>query len=192
MPPPALALLEFSSIAVGTLASDAVMKKAGVALVRAGSVQPGKYAVLFNGEVGDVEESFYEGRRVGASALVDSVLLPDVEPRVHEAILGRRRDWGDDAVGIIETCTLAAVIRAADAGVKGASVEIVEIRLGDGLGGKGIAQFAGLRADVEAAVEIGAGAIADRTDKPFVTVISRFDDVLRENLSKSTRFGEGW
>ena len=188
--PPAIALLEFSSIAVGTRASDALMKKSPVTLLRAGSLQPGKYAVLFSGEVADVEESYVEGRRVGEAALLDQVFLPDVDRRVYAAVLGRRGDWRDDAVGIIETPTLAATVRAADAAVKGANVEIVEIRLGDGLGGKGLAHFSGLRADVEAAIEIGSAAIADRPQPPCTTIISRFDDELRGNLAKTTRFAE--
>lgn len=189
--PPALALLEFSSIAVGTCASDALLKRASISLLRAGSLQPGKYAILFSGGVADVEESFFEGRRIGEKMLLDEVLLCDVDRRVYAAVLGQRGDWLTDAVGIIETSTLAAVIQAADAAVKGAEVEIVEIRLGDGLGGKGLAHFAGLRADVEAAIEIGCRAIADRHQPPCVTVMSRFDEILRNNLSKSTQFREG-
>ncbi|MFQ5428851.1 MAG: BMC domain-containing protein [Phycisphaerae bacterium] len=191
MPPhPAIALLEFSGIAVGTRASDAVAKKAPVSILRAGSLQPGKYAILFAGSVAAVEESFVEGRRVGEAAILDQVLLPDVHPRVHAAVLGRRGDWQDDAIGIIETQTLAAVIRAADAAVKGAEVELVEIRLGDGLGGKGLAHFSGLRADVEAALEIGVAAISDRADPPCTTIISRFDEALRARLARTTRFAE--
>src|SRR4030067_10159 len=57
-----------------------------------------------------------------------------------------------------ETTSVASTIMAADAGVKGAEVHLVEIRLGDGLGGKGIVLYSGLVADVEAAVEIGAAA----------------------------------
>lgn len=187
---PAIALLEFSSIAVGTRASDAVAKKAPVSILRAGSLQPGKFAILFSGEVAAVEESYVEGARVGEAAILDRVLLSDVHPRVYDAILGRRGDWQDDAIGIIETAGLAAVIQSADAAVKGADVEIVQIRLGDGLGGKGLAHFSGLLADVEAAIEIGSAAIADRPNSPQTTVIPRFDTVVRDNLTKSTRFAE--
>jgi len=187
---PAIALLEFSSIAVGTRAADAIAKKAPVDIVRAGSLQPGKFAILFAGEVAAVDESFVEGLRVGEAALVDSVLLPNVHRRVHDAVLGRRGDWQFDAVGVIETATLAAVIQAADAAVKGADVQIVEIRLGDGLGGKGLAHVSGLLADVEAAIQIGSQAVADRTPAPQTTIIARFDEHLRDQLARSTRFAE--
>ena len=188
---PALALLEFSSIALGTRASDALVKKAPISVVRAGSLQPGKFAILFSGDVAAVEESFVEGRRVGEAAIVDQVFLPDVDRRVHSAVLGRLGDWLDDAIGIIETPTLAATLQAADAAVKGANVEMVELRLGDGLGGKGLAHYAGLLADVEAAIQIGSAAIADRPQPPCTTVIPRFESALRANLARSSRFAEG-
>ncbi|HWL91943.1 MAG TPA: BMC domain-containing protein [Phycisphaerae bacterium] len=194
MPPllPALALLEFSSIAAGTRAADAIAKKAPVTLVRVGTLQPGKFAILFAGDVASVEESFAEGRRRGESALVDSVLLPDVHPAVSEAVLGTRGDWGNDALGIIETPTLAAILQAADAAMKGANVSIAEIRLGDGLGGKGLAYFGGLLADVQAAVEIGCAALGERRASACVTVIPRLDEDVRRRLEPSTRFGQGW
>lgn len=187
---PALGLLEFSSIALGTRASDALMKKAPVTLIRAGTLQPGKYAIVFSGDTASVDESFVEGRRIGEAALLDSVFLPDIHPRVLDATNGMQGDWGDETIGIIETATLAAVVRAADAAIKGASVEMVSIRLGDGLGGKGLAHFSGLLADVEAAIEIGTAAIADRPRPPCTSIIPRFDDVLRANLGKTTRFWE--
>jgi microcompartment protein CcmL/EutN len=187
---PAIALLEFASIAVGTRASDALAKKAPVSILRAGSLQPGKYAILFSGDVAAVEESYVEGSRVGESAILDRVLLCDVHPQVYDAILGRRGDWQDDALGIIETASLAAVIQSADAAIKGADVEIVQIRMGDGLGGKGLAHVSGLLADVEAAIEIATAAIADKPQAPQTTVIPRFNKDVRENLSKSTRFAE--
>jgi len=187
---PAIALLEFASIAVGTRASDALAKKAPVSILRAGSLQPGKYAILFSGDVAAVEESYVEGSRVGESAILDRVLLCDVHPQVYDAILGRRGDWQDDALGIIETASLAAIIQSADAAIKGADVEIVQIRLGDGLGGKGLAHVSGLLADVEAAIEIATAAIADKPQAPQTTVIPRFNKDVRENLSRSTRFAE--
>ena len=56
---------------------------------------------------------------------------------------------------------MAAIIDAADAGVKGAHVRLLELRLGDGLGGKGYLLFDGSVADVEAAVAIAASGSTD-------------------------------
>jgi len=78
---PALALVEFSSIAAGILAADAMVKRAPIDTIKTGTVQPGKYLVLIGGMVADVEESVAAGREVGASAVVDYLLLPQVHPR---------------------------------------------------------------------------------------------------------------
>ncbi len=83
-------------------------------------MQPGKYLVLIGGEVADVEESLAAGREVGGAAAVDFVYLPQVHPEVVEAIGGGRVPEITDALGVVETTTVAAAIHAADAGVKGA------------------------------------------------------------------------
>ena len=164
---PAIALIEYSSIALGTRALDSLLKKATVTLLRAGTVQPGKFAILFAGQVGAAEESY-------------------------AAVLGKRGNWTNDTLGIIETPTMAAVLDAADAAVKGASVEIVELRLGDGLGGKGLAHFVGLQADMEAAIAIGSQRLAPRGQPICTAIIPRADETMLSTRGKSTRFGEGW
>ncbi len=122
---PAIGLIEYAGIAAGTRATDALTKKAPVQLIRVGSLQPGKFAVLFAGDVASVEESYITGLQVGAETVVDRVLLPDVAEGVYSALEGRVGSWQGETVGIIETSTLAATIAAADAGVKGANVEMV-------------------------------------------------------------------
>ena len=152
---PALALLDFSSIAVGIEAADAMVKRAQLDVIRTGTVQPGRYLVLIGGTVAEVQESLATGRTVGADSVLDHVFLPHVHPDVVTAIGGGRTEAPRDAVGVIETSTVAAAIRAADSGIKGAEVRLLEIRMADGLGGKGIVLYSGMVADVEAAVEIG-------------------------------------
>ncbi|HKZ76178.1 MAG TPA: BMC domain-containing protein, partial [Actinomycetota bacterium] len=134
---PAIAVLEFDSIAKGIEAGDAMIKRAPLEVIRAGTVHPGKYLVLVGGLTADVEEAMEAGREAGESSLVDIVFLPDVHPEVVASIGGTRREDGGEALGVIETSTVASVIHAADAGVKGARVVIRELRLADELGGKG-------------------------------------------------------
>jgi microcompartment protein CcmL/EutN len=185
---PALALLEFSSIAAGIQAADAMVKRAPIDVIKAGTVQPGKYLVLIGGQVADVEESLAAGREVGASAAVNFVFLPQVHPEVVEAIGGGRVPEVTDALGVVETTTVAAAIHAADAGIKGAEVRLVEVRLADGLGGKGIVLFSGLVADVEAAVEIGVGVLERRDLLVRQVVIPQLHPEMWENVADATRF----
>jgi microcompartment protein CcmL/EutN len=185
---PALALLEFSSIAAGIQAADAMVKRAPIDVIKAGTVQPGKYLVLIGGQVADVEESLAAGQEVGGVAAVDLVFLPQVHPEVVEAVGGGRVPDVTDALGVIETNTVAAAIHAADAGIKGAEVRLLEVRLADGLGGKGIVLFSGLVADVEAAVDIGVGVLERPELLVRQVVIPQLHREMWENVGDATRF----
>ena len=185
---PALALLEFSSIAAGIQAADAMVKRAPIQVLKTGTVQPGKYLVLIGGQVADVEESLAAGREIGGTTAMDYVYLPHVHPDVVEAIGGGRVSQITDALGVIETNTVAAAIHAADAGIKGAEVRLVEVRLADGLGGKGIVLFAGLVADVEAAIEISVGVLEQPGLLVRQVVIPQLHPEMWENVADATRF----
>ncbi len=185
---PALALVEFGSIAGGILAADAMIKKAPLNVIKTGTVQPGKYLVLIGGSVADVEESLAAGEMVGRHHLLDTIFLPDVHPEVVESIGGGRVPDANDAVGVVETTTVSAAIHAADAGIKGAYVHLIEVRLADGLGGKGITLFSGLVADVEAAVEIGSEALSYPELLVETVVIPKLHPEMWANLSDATRF----
>ena len=186
---PALALLEFSSIAVGMQAADAMIKRAPIETLRSGTVHNGKYLVLIAGQVADVEESLAAGRQIAGADLLDYVLLPQVHPDVAQGIGGARAPQEMDALGVIETATAAAAIHAADAGLKGAWVTLVEVRLADGLGGKGIVLFSGLVADVQAAVQSGIGVLERPELLVRQVVIPQLHPGMWENVGASTWFG---
>ena len=65
----AIALLEFGSIAAGIEAGDAMVKRAALDVIRAGTVQPGRYLVLIGGTVADLEEALDAAMRVGAATI---------------------------------------------------------------------------------------------------------------------------
>lgn len=183
---PALALLEFSSIAAGIQAGDAMVKRAPVERILSGTVQPGHYLVLVAGNVAPVEEAVKAGREGGGAALRDSLFLPNVHRDVVAALSGERRPAAGDALGVVETSTVAAAILAADAGLKGAEVSLVQLRLADGLGGKGLALFHGLVADVEAAISISATVTGANLLRQVV--IPQLHDEMWENVNQNGRF----
>lgn len=185
---PALALLELDSIAVGIEAGDAMAKRSPIDVIYAGTVQPGRYLVLVGGAVADVEEAVEAGRAVGAASLLDVVLLAGIHPAVVAAVRGARVRGSGEALGVIETQTVASIIDAADAGVKAADVRLLELRLADGLGGKGYLLFDGAVGDVEAAVE--AGVAKAHGARVTHRVIARLHAEMRENLEASGRFRE--
>ena len=190
-PDPAMALMEFASIGVGIVAADAMVKSSPVGSIYAGTVHPGKYLVLIGGDTGSVEEALEAARGVGGDSILDSVFLPDVHPGVVDAITATRAaaEFTGEALGIIETSTVVAAIEAADAGVKHARVDLITLRLADGLGGKGYAMFAGPVAEVETAVDQAAGRVpADSLVER--RVIAQLHGEIAENLSAELRFME--
>jgi microcompartment protein CcmL/EutN len=184
---PAIALLELDSIAIGIETGDAMAKRAPIDVIYAGTVHPGKFLVLVGGAVADVEEALDAGRAVGGPSILDLVLLADVHPDVVAAMRGARLPAAGEALGVIETQTVAAIIDAADAGVKGAQVRLLELRLADGLGGKAYLLFDGRVADVEAAVEIGRARIG-AAGRSIARVIPQLHGEMRENLEADARF----
>lgn len=191
---PALALLEFGSIAAGVQAADAMVKRATLQVVHAGTVQPGRFLVLLGGEVAEVEEALKAGLETASDALNDHIFLPGVHPDVVRALAGGREvPLRPDALGVIETCNVPAAIHAADRGIKGAQVALMEIRLADGLGGKGIVFFTGAVSDVEAALELADAALA-AGQKVRHVVIPQLHAEIASVLRRGSRFGTqlGW
>src|SRR5882672_1095700 len=67
----ALAVLEFADIPAGVWAVDAILKKAPIAFVRAGTVTRGRYLVLFGGSTGSSAESLEEALALCGPAIID-------------------------------------------------------------------------------------------------------------------------
>jgi len=59
----AIGMLEFTSIARGIEASDAMVKAAQVDLIRSSTICPGKYVVIVAGNTGDVTASMTIGEK---------------------------------------------------------------------------------------------------------------------------------
>lgn len=157
---PALALLELSSIAVGIRTGDAMAKRSPIRVLLAGTVHPGKYLVLVGGDVASVEEALDAGHEAAGAWLVDEVFLPHPHPSVEAAVRGERQAGAGEAVGVVELQTVAALLGAADRGVKGADVTLREMHLADALGGKSYCIFQGDVSEVEAAVELAVDGLA--------------------------------
>jgi len=183
----ALALLEFDSIAHGILAVDRMLKRAPIALLRCGTVHPGHYLALLGGTVASVEEAYGEGGTVGE--LTDAVLLPDPHPAVRGAVLGECSDVGEnDTIGVVETATATALLRAIDAACKSAPVGVGEFRLADDLGGRGLAILHGDLPDVQAALATADERVGATAQMRARTLLARPDEHLRDVLNRGTEF----
>jgi microcompartment protein CcmL/EutN len=198
---PALAMLEIAELPLGLKALDALIKEAPVVLAARGTVQGGRYLIAFAGDVESVDRSYSRALAAGAGAICDQVLLPDAEPRIlpafRDGVVGEL--GSGDALGVVESSSCPVLLAIVDAALKGALVELVELRLADGLGGKAIATYWGRIEDVQAAIELSERALA-RHRHPSgaarnwasLAVIPNADAETRLAVSSGTRFYSEW
>ena len=146
----AIGMNEIMSIPTGILACDAMLKAAEVELVSAGCVCAGKYYIVVSGAVRSAVEA---GREVAESLLIDSLVIPNVDPQVAPAISACTMVDQLDALGIMETYSLCAAVHAADAAAKAAEVDLLEVRLGRGLGGKSFILLTGQVSAVQSSIK---------------------------------------
>jgi len=128
-------------------------------LVIAQPICAGKYMVLISGDVDAVEDAVAVGKEIAGEFLVDDFVIPNVHHSVFPALTATTRIKEIDSLGIIETFSVASSVMAADAGVKAAAVDIIEIRCATGLGGKSFLYLTGDVDSVRAAVEAGIGVL---------------------------------
>ena len=151
----AIGMVEFTSIARGIYAADQMVKTADVDIVTAMSSCPGKYIAVITGDVSSVSNSVEVGREAGGEYVIDSIVIPNVDPGIFPAISGASMPDNLQAIGILESFSLATMVIAADAVLKAADLSAIELRLGNGLGGKGFFTFTGDVAAVKAGVDAG-------------------------------------
>lgn len=154
-----IGLIELGSIASGFQVADSMLKAADVTLVLARTICSGKYMVLIRGDVAAVEAAIEAGRRQASFSIIDTFVIPNVHASIFPAIAGVTKVEQLEALGIIESFSVASLIEGADAMAKCASVELIEVRLAMALGGKAFASVTGSVAAVGAAVEAGAQMI---------------------------------
>ena len=187
---PAIALLEISGIATGIYCADVMIKCAPITVLKSGTVHNGKYLILIGGSVASVEEAFYKGLTAAKDEIIDHVFLPDIHEQVHDAMLGQRAECSREAIGIIETASVAAIIQSTDAAIKQTDISIVEIRIADHLGGKAFSIINGEIENIQIAVEIAE----ERTTKPEFwlgeTVIPNLHRDIGAQIAQSTYFGQ--
>lgn len=151
----AIGMVEFLSIARGIYAADQMVKVSDVEIVTAGSSCPGKYIAIVHGDVAAVQASVSIGEEMAEEFFVDSMIIPNVSPEVFPAITGATMPDRIQALGIIESFSMSTMILAADAILKTADVQALELRLGNGIGGKAYFTFTGDVAAVETSIEAG-------------------------------------
>lgn len=150
-----IGMIELNSIAKGIETADTMVKAADVELIFSKPVCPGKFIILVTGDVGSVKSSMGAGIECGAQYVVDTLLLPSTHPQLIPAVCASSRIENTGAVGVMEFFSIATAISAADAAVKAALVQLIEVRPGIGIGGKSFVTMTGDVSAVKEGVEAG-------------------------------------
>jgi microcompartment protein CcmL/EutN len=179
----AIGLIEYSSIAKGIGSADAMVKAAEVELVISRTICSGKYMNLVAGDVQAVKQSVEAGEEYAAESVIDHFVIPNVHPDVFKAMAGSTQVVDLDALGIIESFSVASLVEGADAAAKAAEVKLIEIRLAMALGGKAFVTLTGTVGAVEAAIAAGAEVVSKAgTLVNTVVIPSPRKELLRDIL----------
>ncbi len=178
----ALGMIELNSIARGIEAGDAIIKTANVQLVGAYAACPGKYVVMVRGEVAAVKSAIEVGAKTAGKSLIKDIVIANLHDQVFAALSCTTEIVAKGAVGVIETYSLATAVFISDAAVKAADVELLEIRLGRGLGGKAFTILTGDVSSVKAAIEAAEIASKDDGMLAHTAVIPRISKEMLQTL----------
>ena len=149
-------VIELKNIPKGVEATDAALKSAGIEMVSAHPACPGKYEIILTGSISNVQAAVDHVRAKFENYVIDSSIMGRIDEQVITALFGTQTTAKKGSLGLIETFSAATAIKAADVAVKTSRVEIFDLRVSRGMGGKGVVMLTGEVGDVTAAVEAGA------------------------------------
>ena len=144
----AIGVLELKCIPKGVEATDAALKSAGVELVSAHPSCPGKYEIILTGSISNVTAAVSHVLSKFEGYVIDSSVMGRIDEQVIKALFGTQTGERKGSLGLLETYSAATTIKAA--------VEIFDLRVSRGMGGKGVVMLTGEVGDVTAAIEAGA------------------------------------
>ncbi|EBB2875198.1 propanediol utilization microcompartment protein PduT [Salmonella enterica subsp. enterica serovar Enteritidis] len=160
----AIGILELTSIAKGMELGDAMLKSANVDLLVSKTICPGKFLLMLGGDIGAIQQAIETGTSQAGEMLVDSLVLANI---------GLNSVDKRQAVGIVETWSVAACISAADRAVKGSNVTLVRVHMAFGIGGKCYMVVAGDVSDVNNAVTVASESAGEKGLLVYRSVIPR-------------------
>ena len=178
----AIGILELTSIAKGMELGDAMLKSANVNLLVSKTICPGKFLLMLGGDIGAIQQAIETGASQAGEMLVDSLVLANIHPSVLPAISGLNSVDKRQAVGIVETWSVAACISAADRAVKGSNVTLVRVHMAFGIGGKCYMVVAGDVSDVNNAVTVASESAGEKGLLVYRSVIPRPHEATTDRM----------
>lgn len=178
----ALGLVEYLKVPTGMVAADKMAKTSDIKIIHAAVVCPGKYIVLFKGNLSAVKAALESGIKGFEHNVIDSFLLGNPTEQIYEAISGNTSVEISGAIGIVESYSVASIIEAADVASKTAHVDLIEIRLARGMCGKSFFIINGELSAVEMSVENSIKSLKDKGMYLDSGVIANGDKGFIKNL----------
>lgn len=155
----AIGMVEYKTVSTGIQAADLIIKTAEIEVLEAQTVCPGKYIVLFSGDLSAVNAAVEASRVQYGAELIDSFVLGNPHEGIFPAIYGATEIGKVKALGVLETFSAASIIVAADAAAKTSMVDLIELRIARGMCGKSYLLLTGEVAAVSAAIEKAETAV---------------------------------
>lgn len=149
----AIGMIEYQTVSAGMYAADTVVKTAEVEIIEAQTVCPGKYIMLFSGEISAVSACVDAAKNLVGEKMINSFVLGNPHESVIPAIYGVGEVNDAKALGVLETYDASTIIVAADEAAKTSMVELIELRVARGMCGKSYMLLTGEIAAVSAAIE---------------------------------------
>lgn len=149
----AIGMVEYKTVSTGIKAADMIVKTAQVELIQSQTVCPGKFIILFTGEISAVRASVDAVERTYEEGLIDKFVLGNPHESIMKALTCTTDIDDVEALGVMETFTGAAIIVAADYAAKNAEVDLMEIRVARGMCGKSYLLLTGSVAAVTESIE---------------------------------------
>ena len=176
-------LIEFRTVPVAVKALDSMVKSADVEICFASPVCPGKYVAIVIGNVSAVQTSIRVGVEEGGSFYISSEVIPNINREVFPALTGVAKSLeAKQSIGLLESMSAITAIIAADIATKSANVQLLEVRMARGLGGKSFLIISGEVSSVKTAIASCESELFERGDIVSTAVIAQPSPQLRDYI----------
>ncbi len=178
----AIGMVELQTVSAGITSADLMLKTAEVEVIESQPVCPGKYIVLISGDLSAVKAAVDSAKAKVGAKLVGSFVLGNPHESIFPALYGATQVEDVKALGVLETFSAADIITAADAAAKTSLVDLIELRVARGLGGKSYMLITGDVAAVTAAIEKAQTEVSENGMLLDSSIIANPDKRLWENI----------
>lgn len=178
----AIGMVEYRTVSAGITAVDAMVKAAGVSILEAQTVCPGKYIAIVTGDLSAVKAAVEAAKTGYAKHLINSLVLGNPHDSIFPAIYAATEITDVSALGIVETYDATSIIVAADEAAKTAIVNLIEMRIARGMCGKSYFLLTGEVTAVQAAVERAVDVIKEGGMYADSSVIAHPDPAIKNAI----------